>query len=580
MSGFSKHILYIFIATVISLLPQSAVADTYPELPEWLDSLKKNPDDVQILKKVATAYLNLNDYEKSLEYGKRLVEVGNRNGDRDFAVLYGNISIGHAASMLNLRDETFRAFENARVIAELSENHDALTSAYNGLGMYYINLANDPYSSISCFYDALKHAKISGNEKYYVRILANLSCAYLLREDIAGLKYCQEAYDTAVKIGDEMSRINAGINLADYYLRADSVEKALSYLDEVNNTTGLSPTELLEVGMLNALCEYKSGKRDEGLNHAKSVLEEYHDEAFKPSVSYQYYIYGDMLGKAGKYAEAIKVLTTGLEYSEENDISMYKGILMKALADCYHKSGDYANAFAYTRLYMQYSDSIHDIDRERVIEDARVRHNIALQETKIARQEQELAKERSKFYILFILLAFAIAALVAGWYVYIRNKRLYVAIVRQNKEFILREKELLTQLEKNKASSHEDDLKGKEDIRDPESELMNRFTSLMAEDKLYKDSSLTVATVAEKLGTNRTYLSRTINESTGKTFNQIVNGYRIKEAISLISDVESDMPLKQVCSESGFSSTSTFYSLFQNFTGLTPAKYRSQIKNL
>lgn len=109
---------------------------------------------------------------------------------------------------------------------------------------------------------------------------------------------------------------------------------------------------------------------------------------------------------------------------------------------------------------------------------------------------------------------------------------------------------------------------------------MNRFTSLMAEDKLYKDSSLTVATVAEKLGTNRTYLSRTINESTGKTFNQIVNNYRIKEAISLISDVESDMPLKQVCSESGFSSTSTFYSLFQNFTGLTPAKYRSQIKNL
>ena len=132
MSGFSKHILYIIIASVISLLPQSAVADTYPELPEWLDSLKKNPDDVQILKKVATAYLNLNDYEKSLEYGKRLVEVGNRNGDRDFAVLYGNISIGHAASMLDLRDETLRAFENARVIAELSENHDALTSAYPG----------------------------------------------------------------------------------------------------------------------------------------------------------------------------------------------------------------------------------------------------------------------------------------------------------------------------------------------------------------------------------------------------------------------------------------------------------------
>lgn len=229
---------------------------------------------------------------------------------------------------------------------------------------------------------------------------------------------------------------------------------------------------------------------------------------------------------------------------------------------------------------MQYSDSIHDIDRERVIEDARVRHNIALQETKIARQEQELANERSKLYILFILLAFAIVILGVGWYVYIRKKRLYVAIVRQNNEFITREKDLLAQLEKAKSASTDEDAPGEDVSNDSESDLMNRFMSLMAEDKLYKDSSLTVASVAEKLGTNRTYLSRTINESTGKTFNQIVNGYRIKEAIALISDVEADMPLKQVCSEAGFSSTSTFYSLFQNFTGLTPAKYRSQIKNL
>lgn len=580
MSEFSKQIIYFITASLLSLLPQSAAAETYPELPKWLDSINKNPDDEKVLEKVSAAYLNMGEYEKSMEYGKRLVEVGNRRGDRDYAVLQGNILIGHAASMLNLREETFRAFENARTIAEMTEDHDALTSAYNGLGMYYINIVNDPYSSISCFYDALKHAKISGNEKYYVRILTNLSCAYLLREDIAGLKYCQEAYDSAVKIGDEMSRINAGINLADYYLLADSVEKALPYLEAVNSTPGLAPTELLEVGILNALCEYKSGKTEEGLNNAKAVLEKYKDVAFKPSVAYQFFMYGDMLSKAGKIAEAIKILKEGLEFSERNDISMYKGKLMKALADCYHKAGDYAKAFAYTKLYMQYSDSTRDIDRERVIEDARVRHNIALQETKIARQEQELAKERSKFYILFILLAFTILILGVGWYVYVRKNRLYSAIVRQNNEFISREKDLLDQLEQAKSASADDDTPDEDASTDPESDLMNRFTSLMTEDKLFKDPSLTVASVAEKLGTNRTYLSRTINESTGKTFNQIVNGYRIKEAIALISDVEADMPLKQVCSEAGFSSTSTFYSLFQNHTGLTPAKYRSQIKTL
>lgn len=579
MSDYSKYLLHVFIL-VLSMLPQTSVANTSSELQELLLKLKKDPDNAETLKKVAEVYLDKDEYEKSLDYGRRLVEVGNRTGDRDYAVLYGNIAVGHAGSMLGLREETFRAFENARTIAEMTENHDALTSIYNGLGMHYINMVNDPYSSISCFYDALKHAKITGNEKYYARILANLSSAYLLREDMTGLKYCREAYEKAVKIGDEMSRVHAGINLADYYLLADSVDKALPYLEEVNNTAGLSPTTLLEIGMLNALCEYKSGNRLEGLNQAKSILNQYRDIAFKPSVAYQYCIYGEMLNNSGNYAESIRVLNEGLDFSEQNGISMYKGKLMKALADSYHKSGDYAKALAYTTLYMQYSDSIHDIDRERVIEDARVRHNIALQETKIARQEQELAKERSRFYILFILLAFAVAALGAGWYVYIRNKRLYRAIVRQNNEFIIREKDLLSQIEKTNNSTQEVDATDEEDVKDTESDLMSRFTSLMTEDKLYKDSSLTVASVAEKLGTNRTYLSRTINESTGKTFNQIVNGYRIREAIALISDVAADMPLKQICSESGFSSTSTFYSLFQNFTGLTPAKYRSQIKNL
>lgn len=578
MSVYLKNILCI-VFFVVTMLANEVNAETFPELSQWLAVLKKNPEDIETLKKVSSAYLEMDEYEESLKYAKKLVEAGEKKGDRDFAVLYGNIGIAHAASMLGDRETTFKAFEKARTIAEMTDNHDALTSVYNGLGMYYINMANDPYSSISYFYDALKQVKITGNQKYHSRILSNLSSAYLMREDMEGLKYCLEANALAKEIGDEMSRIHSSVNLADYYLLADSVEAALPYLKEINETSDLSATSLFEVGMLNALSEVKTGNVEEGLSHAKSMLDRYKDLGYKPSVAYQYLMYGDMLMDAGKTADAIKIFSEGLEFSERNKIELYKGRLTKSLAESYRKIGDHKNALDYAQKYIEYSDSSYVIDRERAIEDARVRHNIALQETKIARQEQELAKERSKFYILFILLAFAIAALVAGWRVYVKKKRLYTAIVRQNNEFLLREKNLLQQIEKIRNVDSENE-KSPEERKDTESDLMNRFVALMTEEKIYKDSSLTVASVAEKLCTNRTYLSRTINENTGKTFNQIVNGYRIQEAISLISDVDADIPLKQVCTESGFSSTSTFYSLFQNFTGLTPAKYRAQIKNL
>lgn len=112
------------------------------------------------------------------------------------------------------------------------------------------------------------------------------------------------------------------------------------------------------------------------------------------------------------------------------------------------------------------------------------------------------------------------------------------------------------------------------------SNLLSRFTTLMIEQKLFTDPSLTVASVADRLGTNRTYLSKTINESTGKTFTQLINDYRIREAIAQMSDFEANKPLKQIAAEVGFSSLSTFYATFQSSTGMTPARYRLKLKEI
>lgn len=72
------------------------------------------------------------------------------------------------------------------------------------------------------------------------------------------------------------------------------------------------------------------------------------------------------------------------------------------------------------------------------------------------------------------------------------------------------------------------------------------------------------------------FAEKAINESTGKTFTQVVNDYRIREAIAAISDVAANKPLKQIAAEVGFSSLSTFQSL----TGMTPARYRSKLKEI
>ena len=139
-----------------------------------------------------------------------------------------------------------------------------------------------------------------------------------------------------------------------------------------------------------------------------------------------------------------------------------------------------------------------------------------------------------------------------------------------------REQTLLAQLEKLRQGGQPASPVPADKLKD----LMARFTAEMLEQKLFTDPSLTITAVSERLGTNRTYLSKAINDITGKTFTQLVNEYRIRQAIAEISDLKADKPLKQISTDVGFNSLSTFYNTFQASTGMTPARYRSQLKGL
>ena len=110
--------------------------------------------------------------------------------------------------------------------------------------------------------------------------------------------------------------------------------------------------------------------------------------------------------------------------------------------------------------------------------------------------------------------------------------------------------------------------------------MFQRLEKLMQEEEVYKENLLTKERVADLLGTNRTYLSQVINEQTQQNFTQYVNNYRINEAIRLLSDPETDIPLKAVASEVGFNSMSTFYKIFQNTVGIPPKQYRNKVMSM
>ena len=74
-------------------------------------------------------------------------------------------------------------------------------------------------------------------------------------------------------------------------------------------------------------------------------------------------------------------------------------------------------------------------------------------------------------------------------------------------------------------------------VRDAqERQMLERLRVLLEEDKVYLDSALSIQDMAKRLATNRTTLSHVINTHLNQNFASLLNSYRIKEAVRLLSD--------------------------------------------
>jgi len=109
-----------------------------------------------------------------------------------------------------------------------------------------------------------------------------------------------------------------------------------------------------------------------------------------------------------------------------------------------------------------------------------------------------------------------------------------------------------------------------------EKKLKTKLVELFENDKIYRQPDLRIINVSEALQTNRTYISRMINEEFGVNFNEFVNQYRVQEAEQLLRQKENNTyTLEYIAEQVGFGSGNSFTRAFKEYKGLTPGKFRT-----
>lgn len=114
-------------------------------------------------------------------------------------------------------------------------------------------------------------------------------------------------------------------------------------------------------------------------------------------------------------------------------------------------------------------------------------------------------------------------------------------------------------------------------VRDAEpapSSLMEKIDEAMTVDNLFLQSDLSLISLCERVGTNRTYASRAIKDAKGCNFSDYVNRFRLDYALEIMKNTPKDKIIVQnIAVQCGCGSIQTFYRYFKLFYNETPTQW-------
>lgn len=103
-------------------------------------------------------------------------------------------------------------------------------------------------------------------------------------------------------------------------------------------------------------------------------------------------------------------------------------------------------------------------------------------------------------------------------------------------------------------------------------QIADTFDKSVRESKIFLDPTLTIMSLAQTIGTNRTYLQSVIKAKYSCTFLEYINRCRIEYAKTLMTE-NRHLPIKDIASQCGFNSLSSFQRNFIQSEKMTPTQW-------
>ncbi len=485
------------------------------------------------IKQASTLY-GEEDYEQSMSYFDQAEKIATAlRHDSLLSVIYTRK--GH----IHLRDgknkNALTAYSKALDIAESTEYKELEITANSGL-IVILRRMNRLDKALKTVHRSLK---ILPNTKFY-RKGGHASIVILASE----VHLDQEQYDSTL-----------------YYIEKGlEISKKLQYKEAI-----------LDLYIKKGMVYYYQKKYDKSLSflfQAKDMLskQEIENKSF-PLINTSYFI-ASCYYQQGSYDRAISILLDSINSFEENDLFKPPAIRSHLLlANCYNEKKEYEKANQWRSRYVKLNESYQN-DKDQTVDIIHERETKKLQEEIIHIKANQIKDQQAKNQIFWVLLLTALT-LICFVFIYFKKQR-------SNKTLFNKLIQEINDLESIKHPTTNKEESRKEMVIDDQKiiEIAQGLEKLEAQEYFLK-SECNLRSMAKKLKTNATYLSKTINIHKQKNFTDYINDLRIEYVLKRLKDDKKfrSFSIQSIATEIGYKSSYSLVKHFKARTGINPSYY-------
>lgn len=474
-------------------------------------------------------------------------------------------------------------------------------SAMNQIGILYTHYYFDYQKAQSYLLMAQEIAEKHQFKRTLVNVYINLSNLYMIDDSMTGvdisektLQQHRKAFRLAAQMMDWYALIPSTFN---YVHLGDDEKREKMVVSDIKNFMKLNmPDSIVGKKFLYEFCQAMlaaaSKDYDKALQYYAKAHEDVEDRNIVTEGIYRNAIINTkcrLLIKMGHDEEAVSMLRERIEDAKKKNIHALLYVYYRALNGYYKQVGNIKKAEEYEFLSLREKDLV--MNQNKLQEAGKT--EFLFQINKMNEEMKELSYERRiqqiviiSIAVLTLLLIYIAVMLYRRWRkTQENNRQLYqrtqdlLAADEEHRQLILDYEAHLKQLSEKPVDTPK---YRKHPVSEEEnSELLHRILYIMETSEEIFSNDFSLDRLTELVdGRTSNYVSQAINQLYHRTFNDMVNEFRIREACRRMNDPEQYGHLSYdfLAQGLGFKSYPNFVRNFKKFTGLNPSEYQKQIK--